>query len=335
LHLQCAFVAASSSFWGDISRICRTVDIPFDDLSGGKDTMLSYLVRRIIYMITTLIMISFIGFGVINLPPGSYLDVYVAQRQNMGTHTAEAELEALNRRYALDQPIYIQYWKWATGFIRGDFGQSFQYNRDVKDLIWERLGYTVLLSIATLLFTWAVAIPIGIYTATNQYKIGDNIATFVGMAGLSIPNFMLALVLMVVAQRYFGQSVGGLFSREYIDAPWSGGGHIWHCRPHAHYARQSFGYPEHAVCTGSAGAWTVRTAGNHQTCGAQCHPSLDYAAGYESAHHHFGFADCLDCDGVTHHWAHVLQCAAPTGYVPGRHLLDVPGGYAGDWEFRG
>jgi peptide/nickel transport system permease protein len=183
--------------------------------------MLAYIVRRLIYMFTTLVMISFIGFGVINLPPGTYLDVYVAQRQNMGTHTAQAELDALNRRYALDQPLYVQYWKWATGFVRGDFGQSFQYNRDVKDLIWERLGYTVLLSIATLMFTWAVAIPIGIYTATNQYKLGDNFATFIGMAGLSIPNFMLALILMVIAQRYFGQSVGGLFSREYIDAPWS------------------------------------------------------------------------------------------------------------------
>jgi peptide/nickel transport system permease protein len=183
--------------------------------------MLAYIVRRLIYMLTTLVMISFIGFGVINLPPGTYLDVYIAQRQNMGTMTAEAELEALNRRYGLDQPIYVQYWKWATGFIQGDFGRSFQYNREVKDLIWERLGYTVLLSLATLMFTWAVAIPIGIYTATNQYKLGDNIATFIGMAGLSIPNFMLALVLMVIAQRYFGQSVGGLFSREYIDAPWS------------------------------------------------------------------------------------------------------------------
>jgi len=155
------------------------------------------------------------------LPPGSYIEVYQAQRQNMGTRTAEEELEALRRRYGLDQPIYVQYWKWVTGFVQGDFGRSFQYNREVKDLIWERLGFTAVIATATLIFTWLVAIPIGIYSATHQYKVGDNAATLVGMAGLSIPDFMLALVLMVVAQRYFGQSVGGLFSREYIDAPWS------------------------------------------------------------------------------------------------------------------
>lgn len=183
--------------------------------------MLAYFARRFIYMITTLILISFFGFFIINLPPGSYLDVYQAQRQNMGTSTAAAELEALKRRYALDQPIYVQYWKWVRGFVQGDFGRSFQYNREVKDLIWERLGYTAVIATATLIFTWLVAIPIGIYSATHQYKAGDNVATVVGMAGLSIPDFMLALVLMVVAQQFFGLSVGGLYSREFIDAPWS------------------------------------------------------------------------------------------------------------------
>jgi peptide/nickel transport system permease protein len=183
--------------------------------------MLAYIARRFLYMITTLVMISFIGFFIINLPPGTYLDVYQAQRQNQGTTTAEAELEALKRRYALDQPVHVQYWKWASGFVRGDFGRSFQYNREVKDLIWERLIYTIILALGTLIFTWVVAIPIGIYAATHQYKLGDNAATLVGMAGLSIPDFMLALVLMVVAQRFFGMSVGGLFSPEYVDAPWS------------------------------------------------------------------------------------------------------------------
>jgi peptide/nickel transport system permease protein len=183
--------------------------------------MLSFIVRRFIYMITTLVFISIMGFFIINLPPGSYIEVYQAQRQNMGTRTAEEELEALRRRYGLDQPIYVQYWKWITGFVQGDFGRSFQYNREVKDLIWERLAFTAIIATSTLIFTWIVAIPIGIYSATHQYKLGDNVATVVGMTGLSIPDFMLALVLMVIAQRYFGQSVGGLFSREYIDAPWS------------------------------------------------------------------------------------------------------------------
>lgn len=183
--------------------------------------MLAFLARRLLYMLTTLVFISMIGFFIINLPPGSYIDVFQAQRQNQGTNTAEAELEALKRRYGLDQPIYIQYLKWISGFVRGDFGESFQYNQEVKDLIWARLGYTALIAIFSLAFTWLVAIPIGIYAATHQYKLGDNAATLVGMAGLSIPDFMLALVLMVLAQQWFGFSVGGLFSREYIDAPWS------------------------------------------------------------------------------------------------------------------
>ncbi|MCB0087171.1 MAG: ABC transporter permease [Caldilineaceae bacterium] len=183
--------------------------------------MFAYFVRRLIYMVTTLVFISFIGFFIINLPPGSFIDVYKAQREAQGTSTAEAELEALSRRYGLDKPIYVQYWLWVKGFVQGDFGRSFQYNREVKDLIWERLGYTAAIATCTLVFIWIVAIPLGIYSATHQYKVGDNVATVMGMAGLSIPDFMLALVLMVIAQRVFGFSVGGLFSREYVDAPWS------------------------------------------------------------------------------------------------------------------
>ncbi|MCY4520975.1 MAG: ABC transporter permease [Caldilineaceae bacterium] len=183
--------------------------------------MLAFIARRLIYMISTLVLISFVGFLIINLPPGSYIDVFQAQRQLQGTHTAEAELEALKRRYGLDKPVPVQYWIWVRGFVRGDFGRSFEFNREVSELIWERLGFTVAIATGSLLFIWLVAIPIGIYTATHQYKLGDNVATIVGMAGLSIPDFMLALVLMVVIQRLFGFTVGGLFSREYVDAPWS------------------------------------------------------------------------------------------------------------------
>jgi peptide/nickel transport system permease protein len=183
--------------------------------------MLAFIARRLVYMISTLVLISFVGFLIINLPPGSYIDVFQAQRQLQGTHTAEAELEALKRRYGLDKPVPVQYWIWVRGFIRGDFGRSFEFNREVSELIWERLGFTVAIATGSLLFIWLVAIPIGIYTATHQYKLGDNVATIVGMAGLSIPDFMLALVLMVVIQRLFGFTVGGLFSREYVDAPWS------------------------------------------------------------------------------------------------------------------
>ena len=195
--------------------------------------MAAYFVRRLLYMITTLIFVSMIGFIIINLPAGSYIDYWVQERQMQGTGTSDEEIQAVVRRFGLDQPTYLQYFKWATGFVRGDFGRSFEYNREVKELIWERLGFTALISIATLLFTWIVAIPIGIYSATRQYSLGDHTFTILGLAGLSIPNFMLALVLMVVAQRVFGQSVGGLFSREFVDAPWSLAkvldllGHLW------------------------------------------------------------------------------------------------------------
>ena len=195
--------------------------------------MAAYFARRFIYMITTLVFVSIVGFFIINLPPGSYLDVYKARRQAEGTSTAEAEIKALEKRYGLDAPVYVQYWKWISGFVRGDFGRSFEYNLEVSELIWQRLGFTAAIATCTLLFTWIMAIPIGIYSATHQYSIGDHAFTFIGLAGLSIPGFMLALVLMVVASNVFGQSVGGLFSREYIDAPWSVGKfvdllkHLW------------------------------------------------------------------------------------------------------------
>lgn len=183
--------------------------------------MQRFLIQRFLYMIVTLFFVSIVGFVIINLPPGSYVDVYRAQLEAQGTPTTERQLQGVINQYALDKPIYVQYWKWISGFVRGDFGRSFQYNRDVSELIWERLGLTMLLSIASLLFTWAVAIPIGIYSATHQYSIGDNFFTFIALIGLSIPNFLLALIIMVIAALGFGQSVGGLFSPEYVDAPWS------------------------------------------------------------------------------------------------------------------
>jgi peptide/nickel transport system permease protein len=183
--------------------------------------MLSYLGRRLVYMVFTVVFISVAGFVIINLPPGSYLDYYIARLEAQGSSTAENQIETIKRQYGLDDPAYVQYFKWASGFIRGDFGQSFQYNRPVSDLIWERLGLTAAISFASLLLTWLIAIPIGIYSATHQYSLGDHTFTVLGLAGLSIPNFMLALVLMVIASQTFGQEVGGLFSRAYLDAPWS------------------------------------------------------------------------------------------------------------------
>lgn len=127
----------------------------------------------------------------------------------------------LKARYGLDQPLYVQYYKWILGFVQGDFGYSFLYQRPVNTLIGERLLLTITVTFTTMIFTWIVAFPIGIYSAIKQYSIGDYIFTFLGFVGLSIPNFMLALVLMFMGARYFGFSVGGLFSTEYINAPWT------------------------------------------------------------------------------------------------------------------
>jgi len=144
------------------------------------------------------------------------------------------QLKALQDAYGLNQPVYIQYWKWISNIIfHGDFGQSLEWRLPVSQLLWDRMGVTLALTVSTLVFTWLLAIPIGVYSATHQYSKGDYLFTFVGFIGLAIPSFMIALVLMWVAFRYLGQDVGGLFSQKYITAPWSVGkaldllGHAW------------------------------------------------------------------------------------------------------------
>jgi peptide/nickel transport system permease protein len=190
--------------------------------------MLEYIIRRILWAIPTLIMISIIAFVVIQLPPGDFLTSYIAQiRLDEGDLAAEEAIRSgriavLRERYGLDQPLYIQYWKWITNIVlRGDFGYSFEQKVGVRTLIWDRLALTVVLSGATMLFTWVLAIPIGVLSAVKQYSIADYVFTAIGFIGLAVPNFLLALILMWIAFRYFNTSITGLFSPEYIDAPWS------------------------------------------------------------------------------------------------------------------
>lgn len=196
--------------------------------------MLSFIVRRILYMIPTFIAVSIVTFAIIQLPPGDYLTTLVASMASQGEKVDPAALEALRTRYGLGEPVWVQYFKWMSNiFLRGDFGQSFEWNQPVISLIWSRLILTFVLSLATLLFVWAVALPIGIYSAVRQYSMGDYTFTFLGFIGLAIPNFLLALVLMYVGFKYFNQSVGGLFSPEYQEAAWSWAkfvdmmGHLW------------------------------------------------------------------------------------------------------------
>ncbi len=183
--------------------------------------MIAYIIRRILLMIPTLVAISIISFIIIQLPPGDFLTTYVAQLSASGETVDQAELEALKERFGLDEPLYKQYLKWASNFLRGDFGHSFEWNKPVSELIGERLSLTVIISVFTILFTWAIALPIGIYSAVRQYSWMDYFLTIIGFIGLATPNFLFALVMLWVSYAYLGLSIGGLFSPEYSEAPWS------------------------------------------------------------------------------------------------------------------
>jgi len=183
--------------------------------------MLAYIIRRLLTMIPTLIAISIISFVIIQLPPGDFLTTYVAQLHASGEMMDQAEFDALQQRWGLDEPLYMQYLRWAWNFLHGDFGHSFEWNRPVSSLIAERIPLTILISACTMLFTWAVALPIGIYSAVRQYSWVDYLLTFIGFIGLATPNFLFALVLLWVSYAYLGMSVGGLFSPEFADAPWT------------------------------------------------------------------------------------------------------------------
>lgn len=196
--------------------------------------MAVFLLRRILYMIPTLIVISFLSFIIIQAPPGDFLTSYAAQLRAQGDEVDEARLEALRVRYGLGEPFYKQYWKWISGIIlRNDWGQSMEWQKPVKELIWERLALTAALSLSSLLVSWFIAIPIGVYSATHQYSWLDYLMTFFSFVGLGTPGFLLALIIMYLAQSQLGMNVGGLFSNEYMLEPWSWGKfvdmlkHIW------------------------------------------------------------------------------------------------------------
>lgn len=172
-------------------------------------------------MIPVVIAISVLSFIIIQLPPGDFLTSYISQLSQSGQAIDQAEVAALRMRYGLDQPMYKQYFTWIFGMLKGDFGYSFGWKRPVADLIWERLALTVVISGVTMLFTWIVSFPIGVYSATHKYSVLDYFLTLLGFIGLATPTFLLALVLMWIAYSQFGVSVGGLFSAAFVDAPWS------------------------------------------------------------------------------------------------------------------
>ncbi len=195
--------------------------------------MLNYLLRRIIMMIPTLFIISVLIFIIIQLPPGDYLESHIAELESQGESISPEKIAMLREEYGLDKSPWEQYWTWVTGFIQGDFGYSFEYELPVSEVLGDRMFLTILISFCTIIVTWLIAFPIGMYSATHQYSWGDYGLTFLGFLGLAIPNFLLALVLLYFANIWFGTSIGGLMASEYIDQPWSWGKflsvleHLW------------------------------------------------------------------------------------------------------------
>jgi peptide/nickel transport system permease protein len=183
--------------------------------------MLRYVAHRFLVMIPTLLAISFIVFVIIQLPPGDYLESYVAELQARGEGVDFDKVAFLRQQYGLDQPFLVQYAKWVFGFLQGDLGYSFEFNLPVNAVVGDRLWLTALVSFATIIFTWIVAFPIGVYSATHQYSAADHSLTFIGFLGLATPNFLLALVLLYLANVWFGTSIGGLMDERFIDQPWT------------------------------------------------------------------------------------------------------------------
>jgi peptide/nickel transport system permease protein len=183
--------------------------------------MLNYIARRVVNMFVLLIVVSFVGFWIIQLPPGSILDVQIQRLQQQGGNLPTEMIAAMRARYGVDDPFLVQYWKWISRSVQGDFGTSFQSDQSVADRIYNRLGISLGLSLTALLFTWLVSIPVGVYSATHRYTWPDYLITFVQFLGLSIPGFLLALILLIVSSRLWNQPIGGLFSQQYVDAPWS------------------------------------------------------------------------------------------------------------------
>src|SRR5712691_4486469 len=183
--------------------------------------MLGYLVHRILIMIPTLIAISILIFIIIHLPPGDYFSTYIAELQSQGEKANLAKIAFLKAQYGFDQPLWLQYLYWAVGLLHGDMGYSFLYDLPVNKVVGDRLLLTFLVSFTTIVFTYVVAFPIGVYSATHQYSISDYGLTFLGFLGLATPSFLLALVLIYLAHVYLGISVGGLMDPVYTDRPWT------------------------------------------------------------------------------------------------------------------
>jgi peptide/nickel transport system permease protein len=183
--------------------------------------MFNFLVRRLLVMLLTLVVISVLVFVIIQLPPGDFLTTHIAELQSQGEAIDQKKIDFLRSQYGLDKPMWQQYLTWVTGLVQGDLGFSFEYDLPVSEVVGDRLLLTLVLNFFTIIFIYVVAFPIGVYSATHQYSWGDYGLTFIGFLGLATPNFLLALVLLYLANAWFGTTIGDLMDPQYIDQPWS------------------------------------------------------------------------------------------------------------------
>ena len=183
--------------------------------------MLQYVIKRLGTMMLTLAFISVIVFVVIQLPPGDIVTSTLERMEASGMQASDEYVQNLRARYNLDKPLHLQYLNWIFNFVQGDLGYSYSFSKPVNELVWERLGYTLLITVSAVIFTWVVAVPFGIYSAVRQYSIGDYFVTVVALVGLATPSFLLALLVMFFAWEWFGISIGGLYSLEFRDQPFS------------------------------------------------------------------------------------------------------------------
>ena len=183
--------------------------------------MSSYIIRRLLIMVPTVALIAVLTFVVVELPPGDYASRVAEAMEQRGENIDMEYIQAIRELYRLDDPTFVRFFRWLGGFMTGDLGYSIEYRMPVRNVFAQRFPITILLSIASMLFTWAVAFPIGLYSAVRQYSFGDYFWSVVGFIGLSVPNFLLALVLMFYSAKYLGGAIGGLFSKEFQDAAWS------------------------------------------------------------------------------------------------------------------
>jgi peptide/nickel transport system permease protein len=183
--------------------------------------MVSYIVRRVFYALIMIVLVSFVSFLIIKLPPGDFLTQKLAQLRARGDRSAESQIETYRKRYNLDKPFLWQYSNWAVNFLKGDFGESFEYERPVREMLGERVTMTIILGIASLVVVWILAIPLGVFSAVKQYSVGDQIITTLSFVGLGMPGFLLALLVLYFAITKLDIEATGLFSTQYISAPWS------------------------------------------------------------------------------------------------------------------